>query len=242
MKVVGLDRRRQHPGLRSTRGFPVSRSGRDANCGARRGIRNLVNPLAMRSEFLAIVTHPRIYAPPTPLPRALDQLDTWLESPTLVLLTESADRWAALRTILARGRVAGPQVHDARIAAVCRQHGVRRLWSADRDLIASRACGRKPVGQPRVKPARPWRVNEKAIFADGRNPSRPRNNMVDGAALNLIKHCRYVIVDLPDHASTNAHCLERATKRGANPLKTLGRGGKNAVRHARSPESVLRAQ
>ncbi|MGH8573082.1 MAG: type II toxin-antitoxin system VapC family toxin [Gammaproteobacteria bacterium] len=31
-------------------------------------------------------------------------------------------------------RVAGPQVHDARIAALCRQHGVRELWSADRDF------------------------------------------------------------------------------------------------------------
>src|SRR5881396_1074820 len=41
-------------------------------------------------EFLAIVTHPRIYAPPTPLNRALDQVDAWLESPTLVLVAESA--------------------------------------------------------------------------------------------------------------------------------------------------------
>jgi predicted nucleic acid-binding protein len=39
-------------------------------------------------EFLAIVTHPRIYAPPTPLARALHQVDAWLESPTLALLAE----------------------------------------------------------------------------------------------------------------------------------------------------------
>jgi predicted nucleic acid-binding protein len=25
-------------------------------------------------------------------------------------------------------------VHDARVAALCRQHGVRELWSADRDF------------------------------------------------------------------------------------------------------------
>jgi toxin-antitoxin system PIN domain toxin len=85
-------------------------------------------------EFLAIVTHPRIYAPPTPLPRALDQVDAWLESPTLVLLTEPADHWPALRTVLASGRIAGAQVHDARIAALCHEHGVRELWSADRDF------------------------------------------------------------------------------------------------------------
>lgn len=85
-------------------------------------------------EFLAIVTHPRIYARPTPLARALDQVDAWLESPTLALLTESATHWPTLRALLTGGRVAGAQVHDARVAALCRQHGVRELWSADRDF------------------------------------------------------------------------------------------------------------
>ena len=85
-------------------------------------------------EFLAIVTHPRIYAPPTPLSRALGQVDAWLESPTLVLLAESTVHWPALRALLAGGRIAGAQVHDARIAALRREHGVRELWSADRDF------------------------------------------------------------------------------------------------------------
>ena len=85
-------------------------------------------------EFLAIVTHPRIYAPPTPFVRALDQVDAWLESPTLVLLAEPADHWLALRAVLARGRITGAQVHDARIAALCQHHRVRELWSADRDF------------------------------------------------------------------------------------------------------------
>ena len=84
--------------------------------------------------FSPIVTHPRIYAPPTPLPRALDQVDAWLESPTLVLLAESTDHWPALRALLVGGRIAGAQVHDARIVALCRQHAVRELWSADRDF------------------------------------------------------------------------------------------------------------
>ena len=85
-------------------------------------------------EFLAIVTHPRIFVPPTPLARALDQVDAWLESPSLVLLGESAQHWQRLRPLLAAARIAGPTVHDARIAALCLQHGVRELWSADRDF------------------------------------------------------------------------------------------------------------
>jgi predicted nucleic acid-binding protein len=31
-------------------------------------------------------------------------------------------------------RVAGPRVHDARIAALCVQHGVTKLWTMDRDF------------------------------------------------------------------------------------------------------------
>jgi toxin-antitoxin system PIN domain toxin len=85
-------------------------------------------------EFLAIVTHPRIYNPPTPLARALDQVEAWLESPSVVLLAEGDAYWSALRPILAAGRVNGPQVHDARIAALCRHHGVRELWTAGRDF------------------------------------------------------------------------------------------------------------
>ena len=94
-------------------------------------------------EFLAIVTHPRIYAPPTPVTQALDQADAWLESPTLVLLAEAPTYWSSLRPLLEAGRIAGPVVHDARIAALCVQHGVRELWSADRDF--SRFSGLKVV-------------------------------------------------------------------------------------------------
>jgi uncharacterized protein len=85
-------------------------------------------------EFLAIVTHPRIYNPPTPLRLALEQVDAWTESPSLVLLAESEGNWARLRGLLAAGKAAGPQVHDARIAALCGHHGVKELWTADRDF------------------------------------------------------------------------------------------------------------
>jgi uncharacterized protein len=85
-------------------------------------------------EFLAIVTHPRIYGPPTSLSGACDQVDAWLESPSLVLLSESDQHWAELRPLLAAGQISGGRVHDARIAALCIQHGVRELWSADRDF------------------------------------------------------------------------------------------------------------
>jgi hypothetical protein len=85
-------------------------------------------------EFLAIVTHPHIYRPPTPLKRAIAQLEAWLESPTLVLLGEAEGYWEELRDGLNRGRVSGPQIHDARVAALCRLHGIGELWTSDRDF------------------------------------------------------------------------------------------------------------
>ncbi len=85
-------------------------------------------------EFLAIVTHPKIFKPPTPLAKAIAQVDAWIESPPVELLAESQLHWPRLRSLIERGRIAGPHVHDARIAALCLQHGVRELWSADRDF------------------------------------------------------------------------------------------------------------
>ena len=85
-------------------------------------------------EFLAIVTHPRIYSPPSKLERAVDQIRAWLESPSVVLLSESDDYFPTLVDILEKSRVVGPRVHDARVAALCVRHGVRELWSADRDF------------------------------------------------------------------------------------------------------------
>ena len=85
-------------------------------------------------EFLAIVTHPRIYNPPSPLATALAQVEAWLEAPGLALLAETESYWPELRGTLVAGQVAGPQVHDARIATLCRLHGVDELWTSDRDF------------------------------------------------------------------------------------------------------------
>lgn len=85
-------------------------------------------------EFLAVSTHPRIYRPPTTLPRALDQITALLASPSLVLLSEPAGYWHVLARLVASAQVTGAKVHDARLAALCLAHGISELWSADRDF------------------------------------------------------------------------------------------------------------
>jgi hypothetical protein len=99
-------------------------------------------------EFFGVVTHPRIYDPPSPVEVALDQIDAWLEAPSAVLLSEPDAYWPALRGQLATSLVTGPRVHDARIASLCVSHGVDELWSADRDF--SRFSGLK-VANPLLR-------------------------------------------------------------------------------------------
>jgi len=91
-------------------------------------------PWPCAHEFLAIVTHAKIYRPPSPLAIALGQLESWMESPGLVMIGEPEGYWSEFRDMAVLGKILGGAVHDARIAAICRAHGVQELWSADRDF------------------------------------------------------------------------------------------------------------
>jgi uncharacterized protein len=81
-----------------------------------------------------VVTHPRIYSPPTPIAKALEQVEIWLEAPSLRMLGELAGHWKELKKIVSAGKIMGGAIHDARVAAICVEHGVREIWSADRDF------------------------------------------------------------------------------------------------------------
>jgi toxin-antitoxin system PIN domain toxin len=85
-------------------------------------------------EFIATVTNRRAYQPPTTIEVALRYVDALLDSPSLVLLSETDTHWQRLRALVVGGQITGGRIHDARIAAICLEHNVRVLWSADRDF------------------------------------------------------------------------------------------------------------
>jgi len=86
-------------------------------------------------EFFSVVTNRRIWKTAASTPaEASRQLDAWIGSPSLRLLGETPDFWPVLREFMARPRVCGPVVHDARIAALCIGHGVEALITRDRDF------------------------------------------------------------------------------------------------------------
>ncbi len=85
-------------------------------------------------EFYAVATHPKIYNPPSSSDQAIKQISAWLSSKSLVIMGETGAHWITLKSQLVSGKVVGPQIHDTRIAALCLQHDVHELWSADRDF------------------------------------------------------------------------------------------------------------
>jgi toxin-antitoxin system PIN domain toxin len=91
-------------------------------------------PWPVVHEFLAVVTHPQIYQPASTMAVASAAMSALLGAPKVHVLGEGSDHFAVLTRLLEAGPVAGPRVHDARVAAICLTHGAEALWSADRDF------------------------------------------------------------------------------------------------------------
>ncbi len=85
-------------------------------------------------EFYGVVTNARAFQPASTVSEAIAQISSWLASPSVALLHEGTKHWPTLSALVKEGKVTGGQIHDARIAAICLEHGVREFWTADRDF------------------------------------------------------------------------------------------------------------
>ena len=85
-------------------------------------------------EFIAVVTHARIFKRPTPLAIAVAEIRGLTALSNLSFLSEGDGYLERLETLAINAKIQGGAVHDARVAAICLYHGVSELWSADRDF------------------------------------------------------------------------------------------------------------
>jgi hypothetical protein len=84
------------------------------------------------ASFLRLVTHPRVFLKPTPLPQALAFLDTLLNQPGVCLLPMEGE-WPQLRQLCLDHQLAGTHMPDAWIAAAVLRHQ-QVLVTFDRDF------------------------------------------------------------------------------------------------------------
>lgn len=91
-------------------------------------------PWPAAHEFFATVTSQRRMKEPSAPAEALALLRALEADPHCEFLSEGPRHLEILEQLVGRGKLAGSQIHDARIAAICIGHGISELWSADRDF------------------------------------------------------------------------------------------------------------
>ena len=87
-------------------------------------------------ELFSVCTHPKIYQPPTKSEVMLEMFEDWVQHPSMRFLHEGPGYIEKLARLVRQSKICGPRIHDARIAAICLNHGVSELWTADRDFSA----------------------------------------------------------------------------------------------------------
>jgi toxin-antitoxin system PIN domain toxin len=86
-------------------------------------------------EFLRVVTHPRVLREPARAGQAWGFVEALLESPGLIMLTETTRHADVAREVLAQSPgLTGNLLHDTHTAVLMREHGVRRIYTRDTDF------------------------------------------------------------------------------------------------------------
>lgn len=85
------------------------------------------------SGFLRVVTHPRVFAPPTPLEQALEFTEALRSQPNCVVVAPGERHWRIFTRLCRAGDARGNLVPDAYLAALAVESG-SELVSTDRDF------------------------------------------------------------------------------------------------------------
>lgn len=85
-------------------------------------------------SYLRIATHPAVFAHPLAHAATVSNIGALLAAPHVRILSEEEGFWEVYQDVTRRVPTRGNLVPDAHLAALLRQHGVRTLYTLDRDF------------------------------------------------------------------------------------------------------------
>ena len=91
-------------------------------------------PVFCITEFMRVVTHRRVFNPPSTVSQAFDFLDDVLTSPVCRVVRPGPAFLGFLAETARRADARGNLMFDAQIAALCREHGIAAVLTNDRDF------------------------------------------------------------------------------------------------------------
>jgi toxin-antitoxin system PIN domain toxin len=103
------------------------------SCIAQKEVFSVAWPTVM--SFLRISTHPSVFDHPLSPNEAMTNVETLLNLPHARFLSEDEGFWTVYRAVTSELPIRGNLVPDAHLAALLRYHGVKTLYSHDRDFL-----------------------------------------------------------------------------------------------------------
>jgi hypothetical protein len=86
-------------------------------------------------SYLRIATHPGVFDHPLSPKEAMVNIESLLSVPHARLLSEEEGFWESYRATTSEVPTRGNLVPDAQLAALLRHHGVKTLYTNDRDFL-----------------------------------------------------------------------------------------------------------
>lgn len=98
------------------------------------GVERWALPVFCVTEFMRVVTHKRVFNPPSTVEQAADFIETVVASPSCEIVQPGAGFLGWLLTTAREADSHGNLLFDSQIAAVCREYGIERILTNDSDF------------------------------------------------------------------------------------------------------------
>ena len=91
-------------------------------------------PVFCVTEFMRVVTHGRVFSPPSSVSQAAAFIENLLAAPNCELVRPGAEFLDLLMDTVRRSDARGNLMFDAQIAALCLEYGIETVLTNDRDF------------------------------------------------------------------------------------------------------------